>query len=195
MKTLLFILLQSALIAVAAPHPATSTSALTAPEKGLYFLHKGFSLKTEGTTWVPVANVDTLLDTVRFAPREMAKGGSLSIRTDKVSKEATLDLYTRKWMRDYPNYGFEVLATKKFSLNGSPALLVDMLSRSKNKQIRQVVLKNNDRVAIMTCLDDKESFTKSLVQCNQIMKSFAWIQQPNATPNVAAPITAPVQTK
>ena len=194
MKTLLFVLLQSALIAVAAPHPATSTSALTAPEKGLYFLHKGFSLKTEGTTWVPVANVDTLLDTVRFAPREMAKGGSLSIRTDKVSKEATLDLYTRKWMRDYPNYGFEVLATKKFSLNGSPALLVDMLSRSKNKQIRQVVLKNNDRVAIMTCLDDKESFSKSLVQCNQIMKSFAWIQQPAAAP-VAAPVKAPVQTK
>jgi hypothetical protein len=176
-KTLLFVLLQTASLAFAAPHPATSTSALTAPEKGLYFLHKGFSLKTEGTSWVPVANADTLLDTVRFAPKETAKGGSLSIRTDKVSKEATLDLYTRKWMRDYPNYGFEVLATKKFSLNGSPALLVDMLSRSKNKQIRQVVLKNNDRVAIMTCLDDKDTFSKSLVECNQIMKSFLWIQQ------------------
>lgn len=174
MKTWLILITLLASQAFAAPHPATSTSALTSPEKGLYFLHKGFSLKTEGSKWVPVANVDTLLDTVRFASPENSKTGSLSIRTDKVAKDASLDLYTRKWMRDYPNYGFEVLATKKFTLNGSPALLVDMLSRSKNKQIRQVVLKNEDRVAIMTCLDDKESFSSSLVQCNQIMKSFTW---------------------
>ncbi|MFS4459403.1 hypothetical protein [Bdellovibrio sp. HCB2-146] len=179
MKTGLFILFQLAASAFAAPHPATSTSALTAPEKGLYFLHKGFSLKTEGSSWVPVANADTLLDTVRFASPGNTKTGSLSIRTDKVAKDASLDLYTRKWMRDYPNYGFEVLATKKFTLNGSPALLVDMLSRSKNKQIRQVVLKNEDRVAIMTCLDDKESFSASLAQCNQIMKSFTWTNSEN----------------
>lgn len=181
MRTLLTLLLSLPLLSWAAPHPATSSSALTNPEKGLYFLHKGFTLKTEGTDWVPVANSEErLLDTVRFAAKDKDQGkGLLSIRTDKVAKTASLELYTRKWMRDYPNYGFEVISAKNFELNGSPALVVDMLSRSKNKQIRQVVLKHDERVAIMTCLDDKATFSKTLKSCNQIMKSFSWT---SATP-------------
>ncbi|WP_374075640.1 hypothetical protein [Bdellovibrio bacteriovorus] len=175
MKSFIGVLLSLPLLSLAAPYPATSSSALTAPEKGLYFLHKGFTLKTEGTNWVPVPGTEqSLLDTVRFSSKDNPKDGSLSIRTDKVAKSASLDLYTRKWMRDYPNYGFEVISAKNFTLNGSPALVVDMLSRSKNKQIRQVILKNEDRVAIMTCLDNKATFNKSLQSCNQIMKSFSW---------------------
>lgn len=173
------------MLALAAPYPATSSSALTAPEKGLYFLHKGFTLKTEGTNWVPAPGAEqSLLETVRFSPKESGQQGSLSVRMDKVARNASLELYTRKWMRDYPSYGFEVLSAKNFTLNGSPALVVDMLSRSKNKQIRQVILKNDDRVAIMTCLDNKDSFNKSLQSCNQIMKSFTWNspETPSASP-------------
>ncbi|KYG68529.1 hypothetical protein AZI87_04605 [Bdellovibrio bacteriovorus] len=189
MKSLVAFLTFWSSIALAAPHPATSSSAFTAPEKGLYFLHKGFTLKTEGTNWVPVASSEeSLLDTVRFAPRDNQTEGSLSIRTDKVAKNASLELYTRKWMRDYPNYGFEVISAKNFTLNGSPALVVDMLSRSKNKQIRQVVLKNEDRVAIMTCLDDKTRFTKALQSCNQIMKTFAWTTSEAPASKEPAPV-------
>lgn len=194
MKALFLALILSPLNALAAPYPATSSSALTAPESGLYFLHKGFTLKTAGTTWVPVGGAEqSVLDTVRFADKDSGQNGSLSVRTDKVAKNVSLDLYTRKWMRDYPSYGFEVLSAKNFILNGSPALVVDMLSRSKNKQIRQVILKNEDRVAIMTCLDDKEHFNKSLQACNQIIRSFSW-----NTPEVVPPATpgassAPVQ--
>lgn len=138
-------------------------------------MHKGFTLKTEGTSWVPVSsNEQSILDTIRFASKDPNSLGSLSVRTDKISKNVTLELYTRKWMRDYPNYGFEVISAKNFTLNGSPALVVDMLSRLKKKQLRQVVLKNEDRIAIMTCLDSQEKFSQSLQQCNQIMKSFTW---------------------
>ena len=186
MKHTLWLLFLWSGTAMAAPYPATGSSALTAPEKGLYFLHKGFTLKTAGTDWVPVSSSEqSVLDTVRFSAKDK-KSGSLSIRTDKVAKSATLEMYTKKWMRDYPNYGFEVISAKNFTLNGNPALVVDMLSRAKNKQIRQVILKNEDRVAVMTCLDDKANFSKSLQNCNQIMKSFAWTssdsQEENPTP-------------
>lgn len=159
---------------LAAPHPATSSSALTAPEQGLYFLHKGFRLKTEGTSWAPVAEESSFLETVRFAAKNSKEKGSLSIRTDAIAKNASLELYARKWMRDYPSYGFEVLSAKNLTLNGQPALVVDMLSRSKNKQIRQVILKKDNRVAVMTCLDDRATFNKSLQSCNRIMESFTW---------------------
>lgn len=167
--------MNTSFFASAAPFPATSTSALTAPEKGLYFLHKGFTLKTEGTPWVPVPGAEqSLLDTVRFAAKDSKNDGFLSIRTDTISKSASLELYTRKWMRDYPSYGFEVIAAKNFTLNGSPALVVDMLSRSKKKQLRQVIVKKDERVAIMTCLGEQEQFAQSLNHCNIIMKSFSW---------------------
>lgn len=173
MKYFAFLLILIPSLSQAAPHPATSSSALTAPEKGLYFLHKGFSLKTEGTNWIPIAT-ESVLDTVRFSSKDKAQRGSLSIRMDSVAKNASLELYARKWMRDYPSYGFEVLSAKNFTLNGQPALVVDMLSRSKNKQIRQVILKKDARVAVMTCLDDKASFNQSLQSCNRIMQSFSW---------------------
>lgn len=83
-------------------------------------------------------------------------------------------MYTKKWMRDYPSYGFEVLSSKSIQLNGAPALLVDMISRSKGKQIRQVILKREGEVAVMTCIDDRETFRTALASCNQIIKSFSW---------------------
>jgi hypothetical protein len=162
-------------LAGAAPYPATGSSALTAPEKGLYLLHKGFTVKTEGTDWVPVQpQDDSILDTVKFKGKDPAATASLSVRTDKLAKNVSLELYTKKWMRDYPNYGFEVLTTKSITLNGNPALLVDMISRSKDKQLRQVILKRDDNVAVMTCMDSREGFVKALPNCNQIMKSFSW---------------------
>ncbi|WP_347358281.1 hypothetical protein [Bdellovibrio sp.] len=196
MKKLLALLILAPVTALAAPYPATSSSALTNPEKGLYFLHKGFTLKTEGTSWVPQANSEqSILDTVRFAAKDNGKG-TLSIRTDKIAKNASLDLYTRKWMRDYPNYGFEVISAKNFELNGSPALVVDMLSRAKNKQIRQVILKHEDRVAVMTCLDDKATFSESLKNCNQIMKSFAWSKEDDKKTATSTPApSAPTPTQ
>lgn len=160
----------------AAPHPATSTSALTTPEKGLYFIPRGFILKTEGTDWVPVPQEnESLLDTIYLSSRDGKGEGNLSIRTDKVAQNISMELYTRKWIRDYPNYGFEILSVKNFNINGSPALIVDMVSRLKNKQLRQVVLRNDTRLAILTCLDDQDRFSKALQNCNQIIKSFAWV--------------------
>jgi hypothetical protein len=160
-----------------APYPATGSSALTEPEYGFYFQHKGFNLKTIGTDWVPMASPNSgLLDTIRLSSKDKQKTGSLSVRTDKVSKSVSLSLYAKKWMRDYPSYGFEVLAAKNFQLNGSPALVVDMLSRTKNKQLRQVIFKNEDRVAILTCMDSKDTFKFSIESCNHIIKTFTWVE-------------------
>lgn len=177
MRTLLlgFLFLIAALTVQAAPMPATSTSALTAPEKGLYFAQKGFILKTEGTDWLPQApNKDSLIGAIRFAPADPASTGSLSVRTDKISAQVSLEVYAKKFMRDYPSYGFDVLGSKTISINQNPGLVVDMVQRTKNKQLRQVILKKNGKVAILTCIDNKDVFLKTIAGCNQIIKSFQW---------------------
>lgn len=171
-----FLILLFPFFSWSAPYPATSSSALTEPENGFYFQHKGFNLKTAGTDWIPMASPNSgLLDTIRLGSKDTQKTGTLSVRTDKVSKNVSLSLYAKKWMRDYPSYGFEVLSAKNFQLNGSPALVVDMLSRTKNKQLRQVISKNEDQVAILTCMDSRDTFKVSIESCNQIIKTFSWL--------------------
>jgi hypothetical protein len=162
--------------AQAAPHPGTSTSVLTDPQQGHYFQSQGFNLRTLGTDWLPTPqNKESLFESVRFAPKgDIESTASLSVRTDTLSKQSTLEFYTKKWMRDYPSYGFEVLGAKSFAVGGSPGLVVDMVQRSKNKQIRQVILQKGQRVAILTCLDKQTHFQKTLVSCNQLVKNFEW---------------------
>lgn len=169
-------LLLIANVAVAAPHPATSSSVLTDPQQGHYFQSQGFNLRTLGTDWLPTPqNKDSLFDSVRFTPKGVIEStASLSVRTDVLSKQGTLESYAKKWMRDYPSYGFEVLGAKSFAVSGSPGLVVDMVQRSKNKQIRQVILQKGQHVAILTCLDNQSSFQKTLASCNQLVKNFEW---------------------
>ncbi len=174
--TLLSILLLLSSAAMAAPHPATSSSVLTDPQQGHYFQSQGFNLRTLGTDWLPVPqNKESLFESVRFTPKgDIESTASLSVRTDTISKQASLESYAKKWMRDYPSYGFEVLGTKAFAVDGIPGLVVDMVQKSKNKQIRQVILQNGQHMAILTCLDNQTSFQKTLVSCNQLVKNFDW---------------------
>lgn len=164
------------LSALAAPHPATGSSLLTDAQQGHYFESQGFRLKTAGTDWLPTSqNGDSIFESVRMTPKGQVDAvSSFSVRTDTMSKQSTLEAYAKKWMRDYPSYGFEVLGAKSFSMAGGPGLVVDMVQKSKGKQIRQVILQKGFKVAILTCLDNQSVFQKTLVSCNQLVKNFEW---------------------
>ena len=129
-----------------------------------------------GTDWLPTPqNKDSMFEAVRFTPKgALDSTASLSVRTDTLSKQSNLESYAKKWMRDYPSYGFEVLGAKSFAVSGSPGLVVDMVQRSKSKQIRQVILQHGQHVAILTCLDSQSTFQKTLSSCNQLVKNFEW---------------------
>ena len=161
----------------AAPYPGMGSSVLADSRKGFGYLHKGFYLSTEGTTWkAQSTNEERFFDSIRFADPHVKSEGSLSVRTDHLSKDVSLEIYTRRWMRDYPNYGFEVLKAQTIQLNQNPALIVDLQSRSKSKQIRQAIFQKNNKLVIFTCLDKKEAFAKTVQDCNQIIQSFKWSQ-------------------
>ncbi|MBK9324141.1 MAG: hypothetical protein IPM97_14545 [Bdellovibrionaceae bacterium] len=163
-------------LAFAAPHPATSTSLLMDPQYGHFFQNQGFQLKTAGTDWLPTPqNEDSLFDSIRFTPKgKVNSTASISVRTDTLTKQNNLETYAKKWMRDYPSYGFEVLGAKSFTLSGGPGLVVDMVQKNRDQQIRQVILQKDRKVAILTCLDSRRDFQKTLVACNQLVKNFQW---------------------
>lgn len=167
--------------ALAAPHPATGSSLLTDPAKGLFAHGFGFRLHDLADTWIPVPVLtESPLESLRFEPK-LAQGeksdAAISIHFEKMDRKQSLESYARKWIREYPNYGFEMLGTKGVLIRGQKALLVDLTQNNKNRQIRQTVLQDQDRVMIVTCLDRKDQFQQTLSACNRLLRGLEWLPE------------------
>lgn len=173
MKTLVLISLFM-LTSWSAPFPVSGTSLMTDPEEGRFLEPHGFRLKTTNLKWTPIPDEKTsIFQTFRFAPINN-QTAQLTVRKDELGQQKNLEVYAKKWMREYPQYGFEILTTKKMQLGGGDALLIDLVHRAKSQQIRQLVLHKNKKVVILTCLDEISKFRSTVSECNQMMTSFSW---------------------
>lgn len=178
MKSVVFAILFVGFHALAAPFPVSSSSVLTDPAFGLFYRGHGFSLKTVGTDWAlaPDENITSPMGYKYTSKgKSLSKKAQLSLKLDQISPKQNLDTYAKKWMKEYPQFGFEILGTKPLKMGGGQALLVDLYQKNKNQQVRQLILHKGSKIVIMTCADERESFKKTLVQCNQMMSNFTWL--------------------
>ncbi len=161
----------------AAPFPVTSSSILTDPQHGLFLQKHGFTLKTANTQWALSSEPgESVFESYQY---RLNKAGSsskalLSLRMDQLEKNANLEVYAKKWMKEYPQFGYEVLGTRQLNFGGGQGLLVDLIQKNKNQQVRQLILGKDKKVAILTCTDDEKSFKKTLTDCNDILNTFKW---------------------
>lgn len=170
-------LLLISLQASAAPIPGTSSSTLVSQKPGLFQSPKGFRLDAANTAWIQSAPPKKIpsLATVYKAPVPIdGQQPALTVRVDDMRSALPLKTYVKKWMQDYNRFGFDVLTAKPIKVGESQAFLLDILSRETKKQLRQVVFVKDKLAVILTCRDQKESFSKTVQDCNQIIKSFAW---------------------
>lgn len=165
----LFILSCVSIEAYSSPHPAVGSSALVAPEKGLFFQRYGFLLKTAQSNWA----IATPSEQITFV-NPSSESGSLSVRMETLRTDMTLENYAKRWMKDYSNYGFDVLGTKAFGLNKTRGLVVDLDHKKSGQQLRQILFLKEKKVVILTCKDQISKFESTLQGCNQIAKSFEW---------------------
>lgn len=171
--------------AISAPIPGTSSSALVAPQLGLYRSPLGFEINAGQSGWLhsePPKN-NRFVATLYRSPK--AKGGnsqeanvsaSLSVRIDKLEKEMPLDKYVNRWSKEYPKYGFDVLGSKSFSQGKQKGFVIDLINRDSDKQLRQVVFMKNQNAVILTCRDQKSTFKEALKDCNTIIRTFKWVE-------------------
>ena len=166
------------LIASATPYPGMGSSILVDPTVGAFLAAKGFTVKTTGTPWVPVAqNENSLIESVRFELKNtenLKSTATLALRIDDIGNAGKLDIYAKKWIKEYSQFGFEILGSQNAQLDGNESLVIDLLQKNKMQQIRQVLIRNNKQVAIFTCNDKKVEFAKTLPACNQVVRSFKW---------------------
>jgi hypothetical protein len=169
--------------AESSPHPARISSALSSPIAGNFFLSQGFKLGTLDSGWILKSTKDftASLDQV-FYSHPLHPGAEFSVVNQILNRPSSLENFSKRWMRDYANYGFEVLGTKSFAENQNRGLVIDLFHRASQKQARQVLFVKNPKAVVLTCTQDQKKFSETLGACNQMIKNFSWVQNPVFAP-------------
>jgi len=167
----------SASIGYSAPVPGAATSAAANPALGLYNSPHGFRISSGGTDWYitsPPPETRYIVTMYQGPKKNKDTHPSLTVRVDNLKKPISLNEYVQQWMRDYPKFGFVVLGSRAFNQSGTPGFVIDLKTKSADKQLRQVVFLRDRKAVILTCRDQMESFANTLKSCNNIIKTFAW---------------------
>ena len=163
--------------ATASPIPATGTSELTSLSKNYQFNRKGFEINFKDSRWtghsLPSKHNEINMTFLDPATSPQAK---ISIQTESLPESLPLETYAKKWLKDYQAYGFEVLGAKPFAENRTKGYLVDLFFRKEKQQERQAIFLKNKTVVTITCLDLESHFAMTLNPCNELLKSFRWLQ-------------------
>lgn len=156
----------------AAPHPGSGSSLLVSEKKGLFLLPRGFQVKTMGTDWILSDKTSEFNKLLYVHPQR--PNAQLLLQNENLKTELKIEDYAKRWMKDYLNYGFELLGTKIFFHQGSKALVVDLEEKKKSKKLRQILFLKEKKVVVLTCAENSDQFQSLLADCNQFAKSFQW---------------------
>lgn len=102
---------------------------------------------------------------------------SLSVRVDRLTESKSLKSYVKHWVKDYSRLGFEILSSKNVAINGQEGFMVDVINRDAAKQLRQIVFMREKTAVVLTCRDHRDTFEKTLNECNEIIRQFRWQNQ------------------
>ncbi len=164
-------------LAGAAPHPGV-TSSLAAPKLGVFRSPHGFEIAAGASGWVPnpAPNENRHIAVVYkpVASQGSNGGAMLTVRTDTLKKTASLEAYVKRWSKEYPKFGFDVLGSKPFVQNNERGYVIDLINRDNNRQLRQVVFLKDKNAVILTCRDQASTFKSTLKSCNEIIRTFRW---------------------
>lgn len=162
---------------MAAPIPVSTSSAVLNAKPGIYLSPLGFQLDTSDTGWRPVDAQGKSEFIVAAYVKETSDPevqGAFTVRVDKIAAPTSVEAYAKKWLKDYPRLGFEILTAKKVNVSGEIGFLLDLVNRDNKMQLRQLLFTKRNHVVNLACRDQMKDFTATLADCNKIFRSFSW---------------------
>lgn len=181
MRRILFsILMIVGLSATAAPLPTTGSSMVNSPKWNTAFSQMGFSFKLVSDEWTYLGNPSSRMPAnqqIDLGFKTLSDTARLSLKTENFKGQVNLEAYAKKYLRDYNQYGFEVMTTRSVKINGIPAVVIDLLQKNKLTQSRQIFLTAGDKITIASCIDKTEYFAMTSGMCNQLLNSYSWRAQ------------------
>jgi hypothetical protein len=169
--TLLFIFFP--LSAFTSPVPALGSSALSNPSKAYIFHMKGFSLNPANANWKISKNESHKEISATFSNGKTT--GVFSVKTETLVAPTSVEHYSKRWIRDYAFFGFDVLGAKPFNLGSARGYVIDLYHKKQNKQVRQVIFLKEKTSVILTCADELAPFKDTLNSCNSVVRTFSWL--------------------
>jgi hypothetical protein len=159
----------------AAVQPLTGSSIVNQIQSGAVLSQMGFDVKNFPSDWIlkKPLNDDTAA-AIEIGSSDTNSKSLLSFRTESVSAKTDLEKYVRQYLRDYNQYGFEVVGLQSLKQANSNSVIVDLNQKNKATRSRQVFYKKNDKIVMATCLDDYEQFSKTILVCNTVLNTFQW---------------------
>lgn len=163
---------------LAAPHPMAGSSVVNAPSSNIAFSMMGFRVGAIPSDWAYKSGFDDSAMAIEMGPRNEKSKAALNFHIETVPKKTSLEQYVRQYLRDYNQYGFEVVGLQSMKKNTVPSVIVDLTQKNKKTRSRQVFFIQDQKVVVASCLDNFETFDKTVYTCNQILGSFQWASVP-----------------
>ena len=162
----------------AAPFPTTGSSAVNSPKWNTAFSQMGFSFKLVSDEWVflenPSQNRLPANQQIDMGFKTLSESARLSLKTETYRGKVNLEAYAKKYLRDYNQYGFEVISSRSIKINGVPAVVIDLMQKNKLTQSRQIFLGADEKITIASCIDKTEMFSLTSNMCNQLINNYNW---------------------
>jgi len=125
--TLFFISLFAYNSSFSAPIPNQGSDTL-APELGIHTSKFGFEILAQNTQWIKTRppKKSRFIETVYRSPAIKNKSrGTLTVRVDRMQNDSGLQTYVKRWVKEYPKYGYNVLGSKPFQSKGKKGYIID----------------------------------------------------------------------
>lgn len=178
MKHLLFCLSLMILArsGLASPIPGFGSSHISNLLKNIAVSEYGFKVgPVESKFWsLKSKSEDESREVFQFIPAEVISPARFTVNIDKFSRPTTFDSYVKKWIKEYPYLGFEILKNQSLKVDGEPGVMIDLVHRKMNKQMRQFVAYKKDYAVIMTCSDQIPQFQGTAQECADLVNHFKW---------------------
>ena len=162
------------LTSFAAPLPLTGSSVFNQLQSGIVLNQLGFKVQNFPVDWQlkPAPQSDVM--SLEMGPPDPHSKTVLSFKSDTVSIKTNLENYVRHYLRDYNQYGFEVIGLQSLKQSGLNSVIVDLNQKNRATRSRQVFYKKDAKIVTATCIDDFDKFSKTILICNSIFESFQW---------------------
>lgn len=175
---LIFLSLLFSISLQAAPFPTTGSSVVNSPKWNTAFSQMGFSFKLVSDEWVfldnPAQNRMPANPQIDMGFKTLSESARLSLKTETYRGKVNLEAYAKKYLRDYNQYGFEVISSRSIKINNIPAVVIDLMQKNKLTQSRQIFLGAGEKITIASCIDKAELFSLTSNMCNQLINNYAW---------------------
>lgn len=158
----------------AAPLPLTGSSLINQLQSGVVLGQLGFKVQNFPADWQLKTTLESETMSLEMGPPDPHSKAVLSFKSDTVSIKTNLENYVRHYLRDYNQYGFEVIGLQSLKQPGLNSVIVDLNQKNKVTRSRQVFYKKDDKIVTATCIDDFDKFSKTILTCNSIFESFQW---------------------